>query len=833
MVSQQSWMFLRSFAELRKGVLEQQTVDCLAHLGPRAFEETTGEVVNIALFVLTQEPPASEHRLWAARLIGPKSAEEKASLLTRASTAQAPTVVFTPHQGNFLPIEETPFVYWLRPSFFALLQRPHRLRDIAEVKQGLATGDNERFTRCYWEVPSFGVVQNGKQASGRWFWYAKGGRYQRWAGLEWLVVDWEDNGQRIKNFRDPNGRLASRPQNEAYYFRNGLTYSPMGRGSMGTRFMAGSIFDVKGASIFPLGSLKLLGTLAALLSTRLISYVLRVTTQYGELHVGYVANLPLPNELPALLGSIGEACFVLKRRLVAEDLLERTFEGLLAEQPEGRSLVDRWRIAADVTESVQAVLHAIEGYNEQLVCTAYGLQGGDTQAVLDETGIPAAWHPLFESYDTLPPLPNRLLFRTQTFDPLAWDRRRRGASEELAALKGRLRTLYEAGWGAKPEIGEPENIRSTENDEDDELAALGAHISIPAETFLEDLSQRVGVHPISVYWLLKELRKQEGVVSLPELGLYVEDYFTALILRLLGHRWPKQIEAGEPIPEWADPDGIIPLSDGSDERTLLDRVRERIAADFGEARVDAIEQEFRQIMGRSLADWLARDFFTRHVSQCKRRPIAWMLENGRALDTRWESAFSRRSRRSARTGGPAFACLVYYHKLTADTLTRIKTHYLRPVLERREFELAQERRRAAEGNVSARAAAERLSGIVDELKTFEAALDTVNAQGFLSRRLGELLVREVPDHWARRTPKSAIPDKEAFLRQEQAYDPDLNDGVRVNIAPLQKYRLLAADVLASKDIERAIEDRAIWRTDERRWCREGKLPKPGWWQDRD
>ena len=79
MVTQQSWMFLRSFAELRKGVLEQQTIECLAHLGPRAFEEISGEVVNIALFVLTQAPPAPEHRLWAARLIGPKSAVEKAA----------------------------------------------------------------------------------------------------------------------------------------------------------------------------------------------------------------------------------------------------------------------------------------------------------------------------------------------------------------------------------------------------------------------------------------------------------------------------------------------------------------------------------------------------------------------------------------------------------------------------------------------------------------------------------------------------------------------------------------------------------------------------------
>ena len=42
--------------------------------------------------------------------------------------------------------------------------------------------------------------------------------------------------------------------------------------------------------------------------------------------------------------------------------------------------------------------------------------------------------------------------------------------------------------------------------------------------------------------------------------------------------------------------------------------------------------------------------------------------------------------------------------------------------------------------------------------------------------------------------------------------------------------ILTADVLAAKDVEKAIADRAAWRDDERRWCREGKLPKPGWWE---
>src|SRR5262249_22713130 len=69
----------------------------------------------------------------------------------------------------------------------------------------------------------------------------------------------------------------------------------------------------------------------------------------------------------------------------------------------------------------------------------------------------------------------------------------------------------------------------------------------------------------------------------------------------------------------------------------------------------------------------------------------------------------------------------------------------------------------------------------------------------------------------------------AFVTQEGAYEPDINDGVRVNIAPLQKAGVLAAQVLAPADADKAIADRAEWRADERRWCREGRLSQPGWW----
>ncbi|PCC73470.1 hypothetical protein SAMN02745121_02801 [Nannocystis exedens] len=90
----------------------------------------------------------------------------------------------------------------------------------------------------------------------------------------------------------------------------------------------------------------------------------------------------------------------------------------------------------------------------------------------------------------------------------------------------------------------------------------------------------------------------------------------------------------------------------------------------------------------------------------------------------------------------------------------------------------------------------------------------------------------VHDEFSALAPGRAPPrDLPAFIRQEQSYAPDLNDGVRVNIAPLQLARLLAADVLPAKDLEKALKDRARWRSDERRWCRSGRLPHPGWWPD--
>ena len=296
MVTQQSWMFLRSFAELRavpeekltdlpkdvfRGLLRDATVETVVHLGPGAFSEISGEVVNSVMFTLAKLLPTSERQVTAIKLVG-CSFNEKKLLLIRAISKRSSVDIHNVYQTALLNIPESPILYWLTPSLLKLFTQEKRLEKIAEVKQGMATADNERFLRCCWEVKSVDMRVNSGRNS-RWVQYAKGGGYCKWFGNNWLVVDWGEAGERIKAF--PSSVI----RNPSYYFRPGLTYTQMARGSMGTRISEASVFDVKGMSIFTLPSSSIhIYCLCGFLSSHVVSWLLRTLTQNMEFHAGYV-----------------------------------------------------------------------------------------------------------------------------------------------------------------------------------------------------------------------------------------------------------------------------------------------------------------------------------------------------------------------------------------------------------------------------------------------------------------------------------------------------------------------------------------------------------------
>ena len=329
MVTQQSWMFLRSFATMRKKILEEETVEALAHLGEHGFADATAAGAFTVLFTIRDAPPAPDHRLWAGRLIGPKSASEKADLLFAAIRGAAPKVVTSPRQKDFLGLPETPMVYWLRPKFFELLAGK-KLGDVVDVLQGLATADDARFVRFTWEVRP--AEWSRPFCQRRWVPFEKGGGYGKWFGHHWWAVDWEGDGSRMKVVTiERYGNAGKRIFNEEHYFSEGWTYSVTARGSLGFRTLKAAAFSAQSAAVI----LRTPVLVASLANCRLSSALVRSLTAQFYLRESYVSRLPLPKGIPKSLPTLEPASIALKRWLVARDPTERSFDPSTFLEPAG------------------------------------------------------------------------------------------------------------------------------------------------------------------------------------------------------------------------------------------------------------------------------------------------------------------------------------------------------------------------------------------------------------------------------------------------------------------------------------------------------------------
>jgi hypothetical protein len=659
-------------------------------------------------------------------------------------------IVSTPRQADLLALPETPFVYWLRPRFFELLRSDRRLSDVAEVRQGLATADNDRFVRCFWEVSEIGVVEDGKPVRGRWFWYAKGGRYQKWAGLEWLVVDWGQDGKEIKEYvlqRYPylKGNWEWVAKNTNYYFRPGLTYTQIARGSLGVRYLRDSIFGHASNSIFC--SPEVEARVAALLNTRPATYLTRAIAQKVGFEVGHVAILPFPTEV---VGVCARASFATVANLLGLDPIERRFDAglVLRGDCDGQGTLLS-TVVATLTraEASAALLHALEGWNERLVCDAYRLDQEDVEQVTEETGTPAGWYPLATGYDVLPDPPEGVELPDGFAEYFAGLGRQELSPEELTVLKTRLRKLYEAGPGGKPD--EDEEAPTSADDEDE--AVLGAHIPIPTETFLEELSQKLEVHPVSVYRLLEELRS-EGVFSPPEVKRAMEQWVEVAILLMLGYRWPEQDRqeaehAPAIAPDLVDEDGVIPLVRCGNHPTAAQRIRTLLERRFGDEGAASSEAEFRRWVGMTLDDWFRRRFFDEHTRRFKQRPIAWHL--------------------TSPDGN--FQALVLYHRLSRDLLQRLRATYAGALISQLQTE-----RERTKGD---QAKASDLTAAIEDVEEFRRTLERIER--------GDEARYRIRCRW-----KGEDPDG-----RPGPYAPDLDDGVKVNIRPFQEAGLLARTVI--------------------------------------
>jgi len=218
----------------------------------------------------------------------------------------------------------------------------------------------------------------------------------------------------------------------------------------------------------------------------------------------------------------------------------------------------------------------------------------------------------------------------------------------------------------------------------------------------------------------------------------------------------------------SDDDGIVPFNRSTGETPLPERVRHELAAlfpgrDESQLEVEIVNELKRSVKGyrkcASLDDWLANAYFEYHAGLYKSRPIYWHVASAQG------------------TSPFAFGALVHYHRFDKNRMQKLRASYVRDTIE----EL---RRDAGHADKAGRA---------DDRVELQAKLEEVQA---LDKKLQ--LLQEGHHEGAEggdRDFRILTPWKEPAKRPK-GWNPDLDDGVKVNIAPLARAGILRVSGVA-------------------------------------
>ncbi|MEQ8188438.1 MAG: BREX-1 system adenine-specific DNA-methyltransferase PglX, partial [Candidatus Eremiobacterota bacterium] len=298
MITQHSWMFLATFQRLREKLLKLNTISSMLHLGPRCFEEISGEVVQSNTFVIKNEF-INNYKPTFVRLVDFNNPQQKEGILLTGKHRFSNIT-----QLDFAKIPGSPIAYWVSYKIRDIFEKVIKFGNIEKPRQGMSTNDNERFLRMWYEVNfikigfSYKNSYDAKESKLKWFPYNKGGGFRKWYGNNSYLVNWENDGKDIKewlvnNPQDPDTTHWSRRIiNTEYYFKEGITWSDISTGNFACRkSLPGFLFDVKGSSVFPDGENR--NYIIGFLNSKFTTFCLKLLNPTMTYQVGNIASLPI------------------------------------------------------------------------------------------------------------------------------------------------------------------------------------------------------------------------------------------------------------------------------------------------------------------------------------------------------------------------------------------------------------------------------------------------------------------------------------------------------------------------------------------------------------
>ncbi|EOJ4561600.1 TPA: BREX-1 system adenine-specific DNA-methyltransferase PglX [Escherichia coli] len=294
-INMQSWMFLSSYEQLRNNLLEDHTFITMAHLGARAFSQISGEVVQTTAWII-QNKHINHYQPTFYRLIDGNEEEKQKALLNRENEFAATA------QDDFKKIPGSPIAYWVSEIILQAFENGVSLKTIGDTRQGMATSDNNRFLRLWFEVNFHSVFlgaltrEEAKDSNKKWFPYNKGGDYRKWYGNSEYVVNWEFDGKELLEYASSlYGSPTRTIKSISEYFKPNISWSKISSGNLAMRYYPnGYLFDVAGCCIFSDSQSDLM-FLLGFSNTNMVRSLLESISPTLNFEAGQIASLPILN----------------------------------------------------------------------------------------------------------------------------------------------------------------------------------------------------------------------------------------------------------------------------------------------------------------------------------------------------------------------------------------------------------------------------------------------------------------------------------------------------------------------------------------------------------
>lgn len=378
LVTMQSWMFLSSFQQLRERLLREKTISTMTQIGFNSFPSLNSKIAMATVFSLMSRHIAGYRSAFMNLNQAAQSADKRAVFLERD-----PHNRFEVSADEFSKVPGSPIAYWVSDRFREVFTTSPQLGSLAKPRQGLATSDNNRFLRQWFE-PSLGKIGFGKtslqeasESECKWFPCQKGGPIRKWYGNHDFVINWEDNGRELLEFATSlYGSPTRTIKNIPFYFREGITWGTISL-NLTMRFSpAGFVFETKGAMCFAETKEELMAIMG-FANSPLVNHFLLALSPTLDFHEGPVGRLPYLANTGLAAAAIARECAAIAQ--ADWDAYERSWDFqslplLAATSDPTPTLESSYSVWITRNRDTIAKMKCLEEENNRLFIDAYGLE---------------------------------------------------------------------------------------------------------------------------------------------------------------------------------------------------------------------------------------------------------------------------------------------------------------------------------------------------------------------------------------------------------------------------------------------------------------------------